>query len=128
MDPGSNEPTLNCEASAGSLLGLPGVIANRPYSLTAIALRAAHVSFIARDDFNALMQSNPHLSLMILQVLAAEVRSARLALTQFSYTPEFRIKQTSPPAVTAPNPRVPSPSVPSSSVPSPCSLLLPPTC
>jgi len=82
MDSGSNEPTLNCEASAGSLLGLPGVIANRPYSLTAIALRAAHVSFIARDDFNALMQSNPHLSIMILQVLAAEVRSARLALTQ----------------------------------------------
>jgi CRP-like cAMP-binding protein len=38
------------------------------------------VSFVSRDDFTALMQADPLLSLKILQVLAAEVRSARKAL------------------------------------------------
>ena len=40
----------------------------------------ARVSFLGRTEFTALMQSNPELSLKILQVLAAEVRSARNAL------------------------------------------------
>jgi len=68
------------QTAAGSLLGLPGVIANEPYSLTAVARKGAEVSFVARDDFAALMHSEPLLSLKVLQVLAAEVRSARLAL------------------------------------------------
>jgi CRP-like cAMP-binding protein len=82
MDSGAKENTFTCLASAGSLLGVPGLIASQPYSLTAVALRGAEISFIARDDFNNLMQSELPLMLMILQVLAAEVRSARLALTQ----------------------------------------------
>ena len=68
-------------ASAGSLLGLPGLIGNEPYSLTAIAKPGAQLSFITRDNFAMLMQSEPSLALKILQVLAAEVRSARYALT-----------------------------------------------
>jgi CRP-like cAMP-binding protein len=82
MDPGANENAFTCQASGGSLLGVPGLIGNQPYSLTAIAHRGAEISFIAREDFNVLMQSELPLMLMILQVLAAEVRSARLALTQ----------------------------------------------
>ena len=82
MDPGVNPNTFSCQTTAGSLLGVPGLIGKQPYSLTAIARRGAQVSFIARDDFNLLMQSEPALMLMVLQVLAAEVRSARLALTQ----------------------------------------------
>ncbi len=82
MDPGANENIFSCQTTAGSLLGVPGLIANQPYSLTAIARRGAQVSFVARDDFHALMKSDQPLMLMILQVLAAEVRSARLALTQ----------------------------------------------
>jgi CRP-like cAMP-binding protein len=75
-------PLMSIQATAGSLLGLPGLIGNQPYSLTAIARRGAQVSFIARDDFNALMQSQLTLLVKVLQVLAAEVRSARLAITQ----------------------------------------------
>lgn len=82
MDPGINPNTFSCLTTAGSLLGVPGLIGKQPYSLTAIARRGAQVSFIARDDFNLLMQAEPALMLMVLQVLAAEVRSARLALTQ----------------------------------------------
>lgn len=73
---------LSCLATAGSLLGLPGVIADQPYSLTAIARKGADVGFVSKDEFNALMQSEKSLMVKILQLLAAEVRSARLAITQ----------------------------------------------
>jgi CRP-like cAMP-binding protein len=76
------ESLMSIQAAAGSLLGLPGLIGNQPYSLTAIARRGARVSFIARNDFNALMQSELPLLLLVLQVLASEVRSARIAITQ----------------------------------------------
>jgi CRP-like cAMP-binding protein len=74
-------PLMFILATAGSLLGLPGLIGNQPYSLTAIARSGAQVGFIARDAFNALMQSKLPLLVKVLQVLAAEVRSARLAIT-----------------------------------------------
>ena len=68
------------QALPGSLLGLPGLVSGQPYSLTATACAGSRVSFVSRDDFTALMQADPLLSLKILQVLAAEVRSARKAL------------------------------------------------
>lgn len=71
---------VSMDAIAGSLLGLPGVISNQPYTLTAIAHHGARLSYVCRDDFTALMQTEPLLSLKILQVLAAEVSSARRAL------------------------------------------------
>jgi CRP-like cAMP-binding protein len=82
MDSGNSAAAFSCQATAGSLLGLPGLIANQPYSLTAIAHPGAQVGFISRDDFNALMLAESPLMVKILQVLAAEVRSARLAITQ----------------------------------------------
>ena len=80
MDSEQGAPILSVEAKGGSLLGLPGLISNQPYSLTAVAQAGARVGFLARDEFTALMQSDPMLALKILQVLAAEVRSARMAL------------------------------------------------
>jgi len=80
MDSPTGEALLSAQASAGSLLGLPGLIGNEPYTLTATARSGAELSFVTRDDFTALMQSDPLLSLKILQVLAAEVRSARNAI------------------------------------------------
>jgi len=82
MNAGSDEAEYSCQASGGSVLGLPGLIGKQPYSLTAIAHRGAQVGFIARSDFEALMQSDQPLLLLVLQVLAAEVRSARLAIAQ----------------------------------------------
>jgi CRP-like cAMP-binding protein len=64
------------------VLGLPGLIGNEPYTLTATARSGAKLGFITRDDFTALMQSDPLMSLKVLQVLAAEVRSARQAILQ----------------------------------------------
>lgn len=71
---------MQVETGAGALLGLPGLIGNQPYSMTATAQPGALVFFISRDEFTALMTANPTLCLKILQVLAAEVRTARRAL------------------------------------------------
>jgi len=76
----NGEEVMSVQASAGSLLGLPGLIGDEPYTLTAVAHQDARLLFVTRDDFTLLMQTNPQLSLKILQVLAAEVRSARRAL------------------------------------------------
>jgi CRP-like cAMP-binding protein len=80
MDSAEGETLLAATALPGSLLGLPGLICNQPYSLTATARAGARVSFVSGADFHALMQADPQLSLKMLQVLAAEVRSARYAL------------------------------------------------
>jgi CRP-like cAMP-binding protein len=71
---------LSVQALPGSLFGLPGVIGDQPYSLTVTVRVGGQVSFVSSADFFAVMQSNPQLSLKMLQVLAAEVRTARRAL------------------------------------------------
>ena len=77
----NGDQVMHIQAHAGSLLGLPGLISNEPYTLTAVARNGAQLSFVPSDEYASLMQSNPHLSLKILEVLAAEVRSARHALS-----------------------------------------------
>lgn len=74
------ESIISLQTIAGSVLGLPGLIGNQPYTLSATAHSGAQLSFVSRDDFTSLMQSDPRLSLKVLQVLAAEVRSARNAM------------------------------------------------
>jgi CRP-like cAMP-binding protein len=71
---------FSVNAPKGSLLGLPGLLGNQPYTLTATAEAGSQVGFIPRDHFTALMQSEPSVALRILAVLAAEVRSARIAI------------------------------------------------
>ena len=75
------EQVMQIQASAGSMLGLPGLIGNEPYTLTAVARAGARLGFVSRDDFTGLMQTDSLLALKILEVLAAEVRSARHALS-----------------------------------------------
>jgi CRP-like cAMP-binding protein len=82
MDSAKGKTILSTQAASGSLLGLPGLVGNEPYSLTAIAHKGAELGFVTRDQFTALMKSDPLLALKILQVLAAEVRSARKAILQ----------------------------------------------
>jgi CRP-like cAMP-binding protein len=77
MDSASGATIISSRATSGSLLGLPGLIGNEPYTLTAVAHNGARLGFVSRDEFTGLMQTNPLLSLKVLQVLAAEVRSAR---------------------------------------------------
>ncbi len=76
----AGEQLMSIQAHAGSLLGLPGLLGDEPYTLTAIARNGARLSFVPRDEFTSLMRADPPLALKMLQVLAAELRSARRAL------------------------------------------------
>ena len=78
----AGEAVLSTEAAPNSLLGLPGLIGKASYTLTATARSGAKLGFVTRDDFTSLMESDPLMGLMVLQVLAAEVRAARQAILQ----------------------------------------------
>ncbi|HUB30984.1 MAG TPA: cyclic nucleotide-binding domain-containing protein [Terracidiphilus sp.] len=76
------ETIIETVVSAGSLLGLPGFVGNHPYSMTARAHKGTEVGVVTREDFSQLMLAEPGISLRILSVLAAEVRSARAAISE----------------------------------------------
>jgi CRP-like cAMP-binding protein len=78
----NGDPLLSIAVPPGALLGLPGFVGNQPYSLTAEAAKGAELGLVSREDFSAIMLANPALSLKVLSVLAAEVRSARAALSE----------------------------------------------
>jgi len=68
--------------TAGSILGLPAIVSKEPYTLSAMANKGSEVSFVELEAFEGVMQEQPSLLPKVLEVLAAEVRSARLALTE----------------------------------------------
>jgi CRP/FNR family transcriptional regulator len=76
----NDEAILSLKVGAGSLLGLPAVIATKPYTMTAQATQGAELSLVTCHDFVELMQTTPLLSFQVLKVLAEEVRFARQTL------------------------------------------------
>jgi len=76
-----DKEVLHLGVGSGSILGLPAIVGNELYTLSAIALDGSEVEFVARKDFEELIQTQPSLFPKVLEILAAEVRSARLALT-----------------------------------------------
>src|SRR5215472_10161067 len=73
---------MNMSAIEDSLLGLPGLIGGAPYSLSAFAQKGSVVSFVSREQFAKIMLSVPAIAVGVLRVLAAEVRTARMALVE----------------------------------------------
>ena len=82
MESASGKVGMFLEARPGSLLGLPGIVANKPYTLTAIARRDSTVRFVTHEDFEDVIRTEPALQLQVLQFLAAELRAARQALCE----------------------------------------------
>jgi CRP-like cAMP-binding protein len=78
----SGRAIICLRAGPGSLLGLPGIVSNEPYTLTGMARKGSEVGFVTRGDFEDLLLAEPSLNFMVLQVLAAEVRSARQAFSE----------------------------------------------
>lgn len=76
-----NGPTLGFRAVPGSLIGLPAVVSNQPYSMTATVPRHSELYAISVATFRELVGRNPRLSFRVLEILAAEVRSARLLVS-----------------------------------------------
>ena len=74
-------------AKAGSLVGLPAVVGNEPYSMTAKAIRDSEICQLSRHDFQRLMQQNSRFCRNVLQILAAEVHAARKALSMLLVVP-----------------------------------------
>ena len=68
------------QALRGSLFGLPGVIGNTPYSLTARACAGSQLQVIPRQTFHQMLSAHPEMSFHALRILAAEVQAARRIL------------------------------------------------
>jgi CRP-like cAMP-binding protein len=81
MKTDKGEEVVHLIVGSGSILGLPAIVGNVPYTLSAMAYHGSEVTFLARKDFEELIQAQPFLYPKVLEVLAAEVRSARLTLT-----------------------------------------------
>jgi CRP-like cAMP-binding protein len=78
----SGDALWSVRARKDSLVGLPGVVANEPYSMSANAVRDSQICKISRDDFHQMLQQNPRLCCRVLQILAGEVHGARKALSR----------------------------------------------
>jgi CRP-like cAMP-binding protein len=82
MESSSGRSLRVFSAGPGSLLGLPAVVGNQPYTLTAKARKGSSIRFVTRDDFEDLIMAQPSLQFDVLRILSAEVRSARQALSE----------------------------------------------
>ena len=80
-NPVSGSITFDRISEPGSMLGLPAVFGDKPYSMSAEAADETEVAFIPRRRFLELMQSNGQLCMRCLQLLSEEVRIARNAIT-----------------------------------------------
>ena len=77
----ASKEVMRVRAGPGSLLGLPAVVGNQLYTLTAKAEQGAAIFRLTSDAFNELMKSDPRMSSTVLRILAGEIRSARHALS-----------------------------------------------
>lgn len=74
----ADSSVLGFRAVPGSLIGLPAIAGDQPYSMTATTTKDSSVHAISVAIFRELVGRNPRLSFRVLEILAAEVRSARL--------------------------------------------------
>lgn len=79
LSPGGNI-LYSFPALAGSVLGLPAVIEDVPYTLSAIARKGSQIAVVESGSFRELLGRKPHLYPSVLSILASEVRAARNAL------------------------------------------------
>lgn len=71
-------------AGEGSLLGIAAVLNNQPYAMTAKAAPDAEVFKLSSEIFKELLNTQPKMQQAVLQILAAEVRAARQAVSRFA--------------------------------------------
>ena len=77
----SHDRIVMCvQAGPGSLVGLPAVVGNKPYTMTAAPCADAVILQVSRQSFELLLAESPALAMKVLQVLAAEIRLARNAM------------------------------------------------
>ena len=80
----AGEKEVRIRARRGSLLGIPAIVGNQPYSMTANACQDAEIFRLSTIAFNDLLKTEPKMQQAVLLILAGEVRVARQALTDLS--------------------------------------------
>lgn len=80
-NPVTGAVTFDRTVEPGSMLGLPAVFGDKPYSMSAEVLENSEVAFVPRPRFLQMMQSDGQLCMRCLQLLSDEVRIARNAIT-----------------------------------------------
>ena len=74
----------------GSILGIPAVVTKEPYTLSAKACLGSDVGFVELSDFEEMLQTEPSLFPLVLEILAKEIRAARIALIRLMTKPSSR--------------------------------------
>ena len=69
---------------AGSLIGIAAVVNNQPYAMTAKAASDAKLFKLSAERFTELFTKDRNMQQAVLQILAAEVRAARQALSNYA--------------------------------------------
>ncbi len=82
--PVSRTQAMGFRAIIGSLVGLPAAFGNRAYSMTATVRRGAELVRLDRAQLGEMLGEMPILALDVLRILAAETRSARIAIVDVS--------------------------------------------
>ncbi|WP_348261318.1 Crp/Fnr family transcriptional regulator [Telmatobacter sp. DSM 110680] len=82
MQAGGKE--VRIRAGQFSLLGIPAIVGNQPYSMTATASSDTEICRLSSITFNDLLRTEPKMQQAVLFILAGEVRVARQALTELS--------------------------------------------
>jgi CRP-like cAMP-binding protein len=75
----TGETVLCLHVGPGSLLGLPALLADEPYTLTAQIREGSRARLISRKDFNDLIKRDAASCRKVLTLVAAEVGAARRA-------------------------------------------------
>lgn len=73
---------IRLRAGKGSLLGLPALFGNQPYTMTAKATWDAEIFSLSANAFTELETKEARMKEIVLQVLAGEVRAIRQAFSQ----------------------------------------------
>lgn len=76
-----DQSVLGFRALPGTLIGLPAIAGDLPYSMTATVRKYSELYSISVFTFREIVGKNPRLSFRVLEILAAEVRSARLQIS-----------------------------------------------
>ena len=84
----AGDKKFSIRAGQGSLLGIPAIVGNQPYSMTAKACWDAEIFRLSSVVFNDLLKTEPKMQQAVLLILAGEVRVARQALSGLSLWPE----------------------------------------
>ena len=77
----AGEPDLLLSiAQPGAIIGLPAVLGNQPYSLTATTMDVTELGFVRAPQLVEAIRSDTTLGLQILRLLSEDVREARHAI------------------------------------------------